>query len=208
MNNISGIYVFELLLFQNIKTSFDMDSNHFFEMLVQRQSVRGYSDKAVEPEKLARCLEAARMAPSACNAQPWKFIVVNDPQLKDRVADYTTSGPLVPMNHFTRQAPLLVVLVRESPNLTSKLGTLLKDKPYTLMDIGIVALQFCLQATAEGLGSCILGWFNEKKVKELLHIPKSKRAELIITLGYSSSQTLRPKVRKKTDEICCYNRYQ
>lgn len=185
-----------------------MDSNHFFEMLVQRQSVRGYSDKAVEPEKLARCLEAARMAPSACNAQPWKFIVVNDPQLKDRVADYTTSGPLVPMNHFTRQAPLLVVLVRESPNLTSKLGTLLKDKPYTLMDIGIVALQFCLQATAEGLGSCILGWFNEKKVKELLHIPKSKRAELIITLGYSSSQTLRPKVRKKTDEICCYNRYQ
>jgi len=185
-----------------------MDASQFLEILVQRQSVRGYSDCPVEPEKLARCLEAARMAPSACNAQPWKFIVVNDPQLKNQVAGYTNSGALVPMNHFTRQAPLLVVIVRESPNLTSRIGTVLKDKPYTLMDIGIVALQFCLQATVEGLGSCILGWFNEKKVKELLHIPKSKRAELIITLGYPSSQTLRPKIRKKLDDICCYNRYQ
>ena len=185
-----------------------MDSHQFLEILLQRQSVRGYSDRPVEPEKLARCLEAARMAPSACNAQPWKFVVVDDPQLKERVAGYTTSGPLVPMNHFTRQAPLLVVIVRENPNLTSKIGTMLKDKPYTLMDIGIVALQFCLQATAECLGSCIMGWFNEKKVKELLHIPDSKRAELIITLGYPSSQTLRPKIRKKIDDICCYNRYQ
>ena len=185
-----------------------MDSNLFLEILTQRQSVRGYSDRAVEPEKLARCLEAARIAPSACNAQPWKFIIVDDPQLKDQVAGYTSSGPLVPMNHFTRQAPLLVVIVRENPNLTSKIGTILKDKPYTLMDIGIVALQFCLQATAEGLGSCIMGWFNEKKVKELLHIPKSKRAELIITLGYPSSQTLRPKIRKKMDDVCCYNRYK
>jgi len=185
-----------------------MDSNQFLEILIQRQSVRGYSGQPVESEKLARCLEAARMSPSACNAQPWKFIVVDEPQLKDRIAGYATSGPLVPMNHFTRQAPLLVVIVRESPNLTSKIGTLLKDKPYTLMDIGIVALQFCLQATAEGLGTCIMGWFNEKKVKELLHIPKSKRAELIITLGYPSSPTLRPKVRKTLDDICCYNKYQ
>ena len=185
-----------------------MNSNNFSEILFNRQSVRGYTDKAVEPEKLARCLEAARMSPSACNSQPWKFIVVNDPQLKDEVAGYTTSGPLVPMNHFTRQAPLLVVIVRESPNLTSKIGTLLKDKPYTLMDIGIVALQFCLQATAEGLGTCIMGWFNENKVKKLLNIPRGKRAELIITLGYPSSETIRPKVRKNMEDICCYNKYQ
>ena len=185
-----------------------MDANQFLEILVQRQSERGYSDKPVESEKLARCLEAARMAPSACNSQPWKFIVVDNPLLKDQLAGYTTSGPLVPMNHFTRQAPVLVVIVRESPNLTSKIGTILMDKPYTLMDIGIVALQFCLQATAEGLGTCIMGWFNEKKVKELLHIPKSKRAELIIALGYQSSQNLRSKVRKRLEDICCYNKYQ
>jgi len=185
-----------------------MDSKYFLELLVQRQSVRGYTDQPVEQEKIERCLEAARMSPSACNSQPWKFVVVNDPQLKDQIAGCTTSGPLVPMNHFTRQAPVMVVIVRESPNFTSKIGTLLKDKPYTLMDIGIASLQFCLQATAEGLGTCILGWFNEKKVKKLLNIPKSKRAELIITLGYPSSQTIRPKVRKKIEEISCYNSYQ
>ena len=185
-----------------------MDSENFLEILLQRQSVRGYSDKPVESEKLARCLEAARMTPSACNAQPWKFIVVDQPQIKDRIAGYTSSGPLIPMNHFVNQAPLLIVIVRESPNMTSKIGALLKDKPYTLMDIGMAALQLCLQATAEGLGTCILGWFNEQKVKKLLDIPKNKRAELIITMGYPSSQTVRAKVRKKMEEICCYNRYE
>ncbi len=84
---------------------------------------------------------------------------------------------------------------------------MLKDKTYPLMDVGIVALQFCLQATAEGLGSCILGWFNEEKVKQILKIPKSKRAELIITLGYASSTDIRPKVRKPMEEFCSYNGY-
>ena len=184
-----------------------MSSQDFLDFLVRRQSVRGYSDTPVEPEKIFRCLEAARMSPSACNAQPWKFIVVDQPALKDSIAGHTTAGRLVPMNHFTRQAPVMVVIVRESPNLTSKIGSILKDKPYTLMDVGIAALQFCLQATAEGLGTCILGWFDEKNVKKLLNIPKSKRAELIITLGYPSSETIRPKVRKKMDEFCCYNGY-
>jgi nitroreductase len=185
-----------------------MDEKQFLDFLQQRQSVREYASKPVEPEKLARCLEAARIAPSACNAQPWKFIVVDDPELKDRVADHTTAGRLVPMNHFTRQAPLLVVIVHERPNITSKIGSIIKDKPYTLMDIGITALQFCLQATAEGLGTCIMGWFNEKKVKEALNIPKSKRAELIITLGYpADGYPLRPKIRKKTADICSYNTY-
>ena len=93
-------------------------------------------------------------------------------------------GPLQPNGSdltFSQNRRGIVVLVREEPNLTSKLGTVLKDKPYTLMDIGIAAEHFCLQAASEGLGTCILGWFDEPKVKELLGIPKKKRAELIIT---------------------------
>jgi nitroreductase len=184
-----------------------MQSEEFLEILKKRQSVRGYLDKPVEAEKLKRCLEAACMAPSACNSQPWKLIVVDDPELKNKVANYTKSGPPVVMNRFAGEAPVLVVIVRESANLTSKVGALLKDKPYTLMDIGIVTLQFCLQAAAEGLGTCIMGWFNEKKVKELLQIPKRKRAELIIALGYPSSDTVRAKIRKKEEEVFCFNRY-
>ena len=184
-----------------------MATDFYDELLSRRQSVRSYTDSSVEPDKLLRCLEAARMAPSACNAQPWKFVVVSEPVLKEQVANCCSSGSFGQMNQFVNQAPILIVIVRESPNLTSRIGTLLKDKPYTLMDIGIVALQFCLQATAEGLGTCILGWFDEKKVKKLLHIPRGKRAELIITLGYSASSTLRTKVRKNLDKICCCDKY-
>jgi nitroreductase len=90
------------------------------------------------------------------------------------------------MNHFTRQAPVLIVVVRESANLTSKLGQVMKDKPYPLIDNGIAVAHFCIQAVAEGLGTCIIGWFEEKKVKKLLGIPSDKRAELLITVGYAA----------------------
>lgn len=152
-----------------------------------------------------RCLEASRLAPSACNAQPWTFIVVNEPGLKNAIADQTNSG-LVRINHFTRQAPLHVVLIMEKPNIASRFGELVKDKQYTLMDVGIAASHFCLQAAAEGLGSCMIGWFNEKKVRELLKIPKNKRPVLIITLGYPAGKT-RQKRRKSPDEIIRYNSY-
>ena len=98
-------------------------------------------------------------------------------------------------------------MVREDPNITSKLGTVLKDKPYTIMDVGIAAGHFCLQAAYEGLGTCMIGWFDENKVKQLLGIPKRKRAELIITLGYPAKDAVRDKHRKKTEEICSYNSY-
>ena len=179
----------------------------FLELVAKRQSTRAYdAARAVEPEKLERCVEAVRLAPSACNAQPWKLVIVTDPVLKNKLAD-AASSRLLGFNHFTRQAPVIVVLVREDPNLTSKLGTVLKDKPYTIMDAGIAAEHFCLQATDEGLGTCILGWFDEPKVKELLGIPKKKRAELMITLGYPAKAETRQKIRKAKEQICSYNMY-
>jgi nitroreductase len=177
----------------------------FLKLVNERQSDRKYHDKPVEEEKLNRCLEAARLAPSACNAQPWKFIVVTDPDLKDSLARQTT-GKLVPINHFTRQAPVHVVLVMEKPNLASRFGELVKDKKYTLMDVGIAASHFCLQAAAEGLGTCMIGWFNETGVRKLLDIPGDKRPMLIITLGYPAGKK-RQKRRKQPAEIISYNSY-
>jgi len=179
---------------------------HFLELLGKRQSVRGYKDKPVEKEKLMRCIEAARLAPSACNSQPWKFIIVDDEEIKNELADITTTQ-MLPINHYTKQAPVHVVLVMEKPNLTSKIGELVWDKPYTLIDIGIAAIQFCLQATVEGFGTCMLGWFNEKKVKKLLNIPASKRAALVITVGYPAFEEIRNKQRKKIEEIFSINEY-
>ncbi len=183
-----------------------MTASDLLQLFKQRQSVRAYTDRPVEPDKLMRCIEAAQSAPSACNAQPWKYIVINDAELKNNIADHITSK-LLSMNHFTRQAPVLVAIVREPANFTSSVGQVLKNKEYPLMDIGISAIQFCLQATAEGLGTCIMGWFDERKIKKLLKVPATKRVELIITLGYAASDEIRPKIRKNLDSILSFNGY-
>ena len=181
------------------------DGKTIFDLIVSRQSDRKYSDKAVEKYKLDRIVEAGRMAPSACNAQHWKFIVVTEPQLVLQIAD-AASAKLIGMNSFVAQAPVIMVIVREKPNMSSKVGATIKNKDYSLIDIGIATENICLQAKAEGIGSCIIGWFDERRIKKLLDIPKSKRVELIITLGYSLSET-REKRRKPFEEIVSYNKY-
>ena len=177
----------------------------FKSLVLARQSDRGYLDRPVEKEKLLRILECARLAPSACNAQPWHIIVVDDPALKDQIAD-ATSEKILGMNHFTKHAPVHLVLVEEPANFTSSFGSWIKRKHYPLIDIGIVAEHICLAATSEGLGSCMIGWFDEPKIKKICGVPESKRVQLIITIGYSSVKT-RAKIRKPADTIISHNKY-
>jgi len=182
-----------------------INSNDFLEIIKNRQSDRSYVTKPVEKDKIQRIIEAGRLAPSACNAQPWKFIIVNDQDLKYKIAD-CTSTKILGINHFTKQAPIHIVIVEEKANFTSSAGSLIKDKHFPLIDIGITAQNICLQAEAEGLGTCMIGWFDEKKVKKLLNIPGSKRVPLIITLGYPAGEK-RKKRRKDIDQIVEYNSY-
>lgn len=168
--------------------------------------MRGYTDHSVAREKIERCLEAARLAPSACNAQPWQFIVVDEPELRERVAK-ATFGKLAPFNRFSLQAPVLVVVVLEKSNFMAQVGGLLRKKQYNLIDLGIAAEHFCLQAAEEGLGTCILGWFSEKTVRKILAIPYEKRAGLIITLGYPEKREIPGKKRKPLSEFRFYNKY-
>jgi nitroreductase len=175
------------------------------DLIISRQSDRKYSDRPVEREKLDRILEAGRMAPSACNAQPWKFILVTDQDLIIKIAE-AASAKLIGMNSFVARATAIIVIVREKPNLSSKVGATIKNKDYSLIDIGIATENVCLQAKAEGIGSCIIGWFDESELRNILSIPKSKRVELIITLGYSLSEQ-REKKRKPLEEIVSYNKY-
>jgi nitroreductase len=177
----------------------------FLELVQSRQSDRSYSDKPVEKEKIERILQAARLAPSACNAQPWKFIVVTDPGKRIQVADATASK-LLSMNHFTKQASVQLVLIEENANFTSTVGGWATNKHYPHIDLGIVASHICLAAADEGLGSCIIGWCDEKKVQKALEIPKNKRVMLVILLGYSN-QLLREKKRKEMNEIVSWEKY-
>jgi nitroreductase len=178
----------------------------FLELVEQRFSVRKFKNQPVERDKITRCLEAAWLAPSACNSQPWKYIVVDDPELKDKVARETYSQ-LVSFNKFVLKAPVIVVFVIEKPKLITQIGEVLKNKEYPLIDIGITAEHFCLQAVEEGLGTCMLGWFNQKPIQQLLGIPKNKTIGLVVALGYPDYEKAPTRKRKEKSVVMSFNGY-
>lgn len=175
----------------------------FLALAQNRQSDRAYERRPVEREKLERILEAACLAPSACNAQPWKFVVVDDPELAVKVGRATAG---LGMNKFAKDAPVHILIVEESMNITSFLGAKIKDKYFPLIDIGIAAAHITLAAESEGLGSCILGWFDEKEIKKLVGIPAGKRLLLDITIGYAAKPK-RKKSRKPMEKVVAFNHY-
>jgi nitroreductase len=179
----------------------------FLELAQKRFSCRDYSSQPVMPDKIMRCLEAARLAPSACNAQPWHFLVINEETKRQAIAAQTKL-PFTRMNRFAPQAPTLVLVLAEKPNLTSQVGSYLKNKEYTLLDIGIAAEHFCLQATEEGLGTCILGWFDEKTIQQIAGLPPAKRIALIITVGYPARGAKGFKKRKPLNKMVSFNTYE
>jgi nitroreductase len=181
------------------------EGKEVLELILKRQSDRKYSNKTIEPDKLERVIEAGRMAPSACNAQPWKFVVATDTSLIQKLSQAVTEK-LTGMNSFVSEAPVLIIIVREKANLSSRIGGRIKNKDYSHNDIGIASANICLQAAAEGLGSCIIGWFDEKMIRKILGIPISKRIELIITIGYSMSE-YREKKRKPKEQTVSFNKY-
>lgn len=179
----------------------------FVQLVTDRQSDRAFdSNKQVETEKIHRILEAARLAPSACNSQPWHFIIVDEPELKNKVAD-ATSSRILGINHFTKQAPVHIIVVEEKVNFSAAFGGWAKSKHFPHIDIGIATAHMCLAAENEGLGTCILGWFDEEKIRKLLNIPKDKRVLLDIVVGYST-QAKREKKRKDFDTIVSRNTYK
>jgi len=179
----------------------------FLELVKARQSVRQYQQRPVPRELLDRLVEAVRLAPSASNAQPWKLIVVDDPELCSQVARATFSAA-VTFNRFAVAAPAIAVLMVEKSGWITQVGAWLKKRPFYLIDIGIAAAHFCLQAAELGLGTCMLGWFDEKRIQRLLRVPAGKRIGLLITLGYAvEGYPLRDKARKHVGLMSGFNSY-
>lgn len=180
---------------------------YFSELVMKRRSVRRYEDRAVERDKVIACLEAARVAPSACNSQPWHFIVVDDKKSRDLIGVFS-ENKITKMNMFVKSAPMIIAVVTEPSNLSASIGALLKHKPYNIMDMSMAVEHFCLQAADLDLGTCILGWFQERKVKRLLGVPWRKRIHLLITLGYpADGNRERKKNRRTIDDIVSFERY-
>lgn len=155
------------------------------ELVNHRRSTRDFLDRPVEREKIMMCLEAARLAPSASNSQPWKFIVADDKELKNRLCD-AAFGPVHFFNSFCKKAPAIVAIVSERAKFLTRLASRLRKTYYYLIDIGIAGEHFVLQAEELGLGTCWIGWFDEKEVKEILNVPEDKKIDVLIALGYPS----------------------
>lgn len=177
------------------------------DLIKHRRSVRNFLDRPVEREKILTCLEAARLAPSACNSQPWKFIIVDDIKLKNRLCRAAFGG-VYAMNRFCKVAPVIVAVVSEQANYLSKIGSLLRGTKYYLIDIGIATEHFALQADELGLGTCWIGWFNERAVKSTLNIPKSKKVDILLALGYYDEEKIGSgHGREPLDKVSSFNRY-
>ena len=170
---------------------------NFMEIARARQSCRGYDEeRAVEPEKIAAMLEAAQLAPSACNGQPYHFTVCRGETAKE-VAKATAG---LGMNKFATQAPV-VIIISEAPYVkTAALGAKLKNNDYRSIDIGIAAAYLTAEAEAQGLGTCILGWLDDAKLRKITQLDRPVR--LLVTVGYpKEGDALRPKVRKELSQL-------
>jgi len=175
----------------------------FLNLVKKRSSTRRFAPRPVARDALERCIEAARLAPSACNTQPWHFVIADDPALKETLADAIFAGPYA-MNAFARPAGALVAVIAENPGGLTQVGGWLRKTPFYLIDVGCATEHFILQATEEGLGTCWIGWFDEKAAKRLLEIPADKRICAIIAVGHPDGPP-KEKKRKDTSAICRFN---
>jgi len=177
------------------------------DLLKYRKSVRNFLDRPVEREKIMMCLEAARVAPSAGNSQPWKFVVVDDRQLKNKLCDAAFSG-IYSINAFCKTAPVMVVVISEKSKFLARIGGMFRGTKYYLIDIGAAIEHFVLEAEDLGLGTCWIGWFNERAVKPILNIPQHKKIDILIALGYYDREKLGPEHgREPMDKIASFNSY-
>ena len=170
---------------------------NFREIAEARQSCRKYNTaREVEREKLDAILESARIAPSACNGQPYHITVCHGDKAKAVAEACMGMG----MNKFAADAPIMIVISEQPYVKTSALGSKLKGIDYRSIDIGIVAAYITAEATAQGLGSCILGWLDDSKILSICGL--DRQVHLVITLGYAADDdTLRTKKRKDISEL-------
>ena len=174
----------------------------FFELAAKRQSCRSY-DPAQRPtkEQLTACIRAAQLAPSACNSQPWHFTVVNDPVTSPAVAAATR---LYGLNIFTAACPAYIVICEQPARLMARVANMVTQQHYAPMDIGIATAHLCFAAAEQGLSTCIMGCFDEARLRELLPLPEKGKVKLVLAVGFAADDPLREKKRKELDEICTY----
>ncbi len=180
-----------------------MTESSILKISAARRSVRKYRPVPVPRELLDVCLEAARLAPSACNSQPYSFIVVDDPGLKTRLAEAAFGG-VYSACKFAAAAPVLAAITGRRQNFTAWAGNQVQGIDFRYMDMGIAGEHFVLAAQELGLGTCWLGWFDKKGAAKALGLPSGERPEILISVGWPDEDPP-PRRRKTPDEFRRYN---
>jgi nitroreductase len=179
-------------------------SDAFLELVRERRSIRHFLPKPVPREVIGSCLEAARLAPSAENIQPWRFLVLDEPDRIEEFGLQAFSG----IYRFTRwalKAPVLVVMLAKLDILANRIGAHLQGTQYFLLDLGIAGTHLMMRAYEQGLGGCWIGWFNGKKAAAALKLPKKYRVVSCMALGYYEEPRKRRKKKYKLSEIAWFN---
>ncbi len=173
---------------------------NFLSIAQNRQSCRNFDNtRNVEEEKLTAVINATRLSPSACNGQPY-FLTVCTGDTAKKVASATQS---MGMNKFSSDAPVMIVMSEKPYVKTAAFGSKVKGNDYRSIDIGIACAYLTAQAQSEGLSTCILGWFDDKKIREICDLDEPVR--LVVALGYAKQDDkLRPKKRKDFDKLVAY----
>ncbi len=171
---------------------------NFNELILKRESCRNYNGKSVETDLLLKCVDAARLSPSACNSQPWKYYIINGQENAEKIrACIQPNGA----NKFVQNCPAFAIVTEQTATLKSFVIEKVKNsQKWAENDIGLSVAHYCLQAANLGLGTCIIGMVEEDKVREYFGIEDKIR--LVIATGYSADEAPRNKVRKPIENVC------
>lgn len=171
--------------------------NDFLELAKRRQTCRDFDGRPVEHEKLVACIDAARLAPSGCNAQPWSFVVAESPDVVRKVAGCIAMDG---RNPYAAKAGAFVVVLEEHARLMPDIACMLDSQYFARGDLGAATAYLCLEAETQGLASCQFGLFDRPRMNEILGIPEGKHYGAVIGLGYAAQPEVRTKQRKSLEE--------
>lgn len=182
----------------------------FMEMVAARESCRAYLDKPVDRELLVKIVEAGRLSPSGCNAQPWKFLVVDEPEAKQKMCEALVVPGGGTGSPWREQVPAFIALVEQPAKVVPSVQEYYGDSQrFAQGDIGMAAMNMCYEALELGLSTCVIGMSDQKKMEQLFGIPEGQQVRLVLAIGYSTegSKEPRKKVRKPMEEVCSFNQW-
>jgi len=170
------------------------------DLIKKRKSIRKYKDLEVPEDVIRSCIEAARLAPSAENSQPWRFVIIQNKEKIKELGKKAFSGIFSPTS-FASNAPVLIIVLAKLDILANKLGKFIRNVSFYQIDIGIAVEHLVLRAAEQGLGTCWIGWFNESAVRKFLNIPKIYKIPVIISMGYPQDLNIKSTKRLSLEDI-------